>query len=126
MCTLVHLMPPWLYGICLGRSLNSGQNMIGVHGSGVVRARAIIRLVPEARWDPARVLGVQTTPLEENNRFMNDIDARDDPHGFPAVDRQEDNPADLVARRRHKITLTDLQDPEDFSPMPSMPIAQTG
>ena len=85
--------------------------MIGVYGGGVVRARAIIRLIPEARWDPARVLGVQVTSWTENSKFMNDIDEKEDPHELPAVDRQEDGHEELVARRRLKITRKDLQNP---------------
>ena len=57
----------WRYGIFLGRSMNSDQNILGIHGGGVIRARAIIRLIPAARWDAERILGVKVTPLSREH-----------------------------------------------------------
>ena len=37
---------PWRYGVFLGRALGSDQNMIGLPGGDVVRARAMVRRVP--------------------------------------------------------------------------------
>ena len=47
----------WRYGIFLGRSLSSDQMFIGIAGGDVVRAKAIIRLVPSCRWDMHRIMG---------------------------------------------------------------------
>ena len=97
----------WRYGVFLGRSLSSDQNFVGIAGGNVVRARAILRLVPSARWDSARLLGVTTTPLTENSRFMDDIETKDAPHEHPPVDIH--GPIDAPARRRVRITLADLK-----------------
>ena len=64
---------------CLGRPLSSDQNFIGVAGGDVVRARALIRLIPSARWDSERIMGVRTTPLTEHSRFMDTIEEKTSP-----------------------------------------------
>ena len=45
----------WRYGIFLGRALGSDQNYIGVNSGEVVCARAIVRVVPNARWSYERI-----------------------------------------------------------------------
>lgn len=73
-----------------------------------MRSRAILRLAPGARWDAEKIPAIQKTQLQENNRLLDDVEARQDPHEFPAVDRPD--PLQLESqRRRAKITLTDLQ-----------------
>ena len=75
---------PWNYGVFLGRSISSDQNFIGVAGGQVVRIRAMIRLVPSARWDLARLLGVQVPPLQAHSSFLDSIGTHDAPHDFDA------------------------------------------
>ena len=103
-----NLDSPWRYGIFLGQSMNSDQHFIGVSGGDVVRARAILRLIPEARWDAQRVLGVNTTPLTEHSRFFDSIEGKPDPHEYPAADRAEGS-GPATSQRRVKITLSGLQ-----------------
>ena len=103
---------PWNYGVFLGRSISSDQNFIGVAGGQVVRARAMIRLVPSARWDLGRLLGVQVTPLQEHSSFLDSIETHDAPHDFDATNTSDDT---VHSKRRLRITLKDL-DAFGFSP----------
>ena len=103
----------WRYGIFLGRSMSSDQNIIGLQGGDTTRARAMIRLVPEHRWDAARILGVRTTPLTESTRHLDAVEALPEPHDHPVADQQ--GPTDSSTTRRLKITLKDLQE-HGFSP----------
>ena len=57
----------------------SDQNFVGIAGGDVVRARAIVRPVPHARWDVARIMGVKTAPLTEHCRFFDSIEEKDSP-----------------------------------------------
>ena len=99
---------PWRYGVFLGVSMCSDQYFIGTHGGDVVRARAILRLIPDKRWDAERLMAVRTTPLTESTRYFDSLESKTDPHEFPAEDRQPDLGHDPT-RRRVKITLKDLQ-----------------
>ena len=40
----------WGYGMCLGRSLRSDQNFIGLNSGDVICARAMVRVVLNLRW----------------------------------------------------------------------------
>ena len=93
----------------LGRSMSSDQNYVGLLNGNVVRARAIVRLVPEARWISANVLALKTTPMTEHSRLLDNIEHVHDPHAHAAEDVE---PADIPAmppRRRVRITYSDLQ-----------------
>ena len=74
----------WRCGLFRGRSISSGQNVIGLPNGNVIRARAIARLVPEARWRSQLVLGVAVTPLPECPKTFDEIESRDAPHDHPA------------------------------------------
>ena len=83
------------------------RNFNGKAGGDVVRARGIARLVPGARWDPERMLGVTTTPLTQNTRWIDAIEASDSPasHSLKhdaAVDAEQPS-------RRVRIMLQDVQ-----------------
>ena len=56
----------WRYGVFLGRSISSDQNFIGLPNGRVIRARAIVRLVPEARWKKDLLFAVAMTPLQDS------------------------------------------------------------
>ena len=60
----------WRYGIYLGRSMSSDQNVVAVQGSNVGRARAILRLTVGNRWGPNTIRSVQTAQLTESTRHM--------------------------------------------------------
>ena len=79
----------------------------------MIRARAIVRLVKEARWDTQRRLEVSETPLTENSKHMDLIESQPDSHAHPDRDLQGD--PDPPSRRRVKITLQDLKQ-HGFSP----------
>ena len=98
---------PWRYGVFLGRALGSDQNKIGLPNGDVVRARAMVRLVPEARWSSERLFAIKTTPLTEHTRWLDKIEGRDAPHTFNASD-VSDVPASSPLRRL-RITYSDLR-----------------
>ena len=91
-----------------GRALSSDQNGVGLRNGEVVRARAIVRLLPEKRWDSEILLSISTTPLTENNNWLDKLEARADPHTFDSADDGRD-PASSSAQRRARITYKDLQ-----------------
>ena len=96
------------YGIFLGRCLGSDQNFVGLSNGDVVRARAIVRLVPESRWDSAFALRLKTTPLTESTRWLDGIEQTGVPHQHSPLDNGGDG-APSGNLRRVKITLRDLQ-----------------
>ena len=65
---------PWRFRIFLGRSMSSDQNFVGISGGTAVRSRAILQLIPDLRWDAARVIGVRVSPLEEDGLWMDKIE----------------------------------------------------
>ena len=67
----------------------------------------MIRLIPSARWDAERVLGVKITPLQESTKFVDDIETQKDSHDFQEQDREGPNIA--PPKRRVNITFKDLQ-----------------
>ena len=93
----------WRCGVFLGRSISSDQNFIGLPNGNVVRARAIVRLVPEARWRAEFVMKIAVTPLQECPKTFDDIETRDAPHDHPPPDAGSD-----AKKRRVKITYSDL------------------
>ena len=52
----------WKYGVFLGRALASDLNFIALSDGSVTRARAMVRMIPSARWELARINAIQTTP----------------------------------------------------------------
>lgn len=94
------------YGIYLGRSIGSDQNFVWLFNGTVVRARAIVRLVPAARWDWTFAQRLTTTPLTENSSWLDSMGQQERPHQHLPLD-QGDSPAGSF--RRVKITLADLR-----------------
>ena len=87
--------------------MNSDQNFVGVQGGGVVRARALLRLAPEYRWDVQKTLEIGITPLTESSRYMDSLESLDAPHEHPAPDVV--GPDAQPQSRRVKIMLADLR-----------------
>ena len=54
--------------------MSSDQSFVAPANGEIVRARALIRLIPSARWDAHRVMGVKNTPLTENSNIVDEID----------------------------------------------------
>lgn len=98
---------PWRYGICLGRSLGSDQNFIGLPSGDVVRARAMVRLTVEARWDAQRLLAIKMTPLNEHTRWLDKLEAREAPHSFDAA--VTDSDTSQAPWRTVRIAFADLK-----------------
>ena len=73
---------PWRYGLVLGKPVHSDQSCVDDAGGGVVRARAIVRLVANVCWDASRVLCVQTYQLTENARNVDKLTSKHGPHCF--------------------------------------------
>ena len=100
----------WRYGVFLGRSLSSDQNIIALSDGSTTRARAMVRVVPSNRWDAARIQGICATPLQEHKTVeaLDSIEAEMSPHDH-APSEQPEGDADAVrARRRLKIQLSDI------------------
>ena len=95
----------WRHGVFLGRSASSDQNYVGLLNGSVVRARAIVRLIPEARWDARKVLAVTTDPMTENTHMM---DALENTKDTVVEDVEPGEPGDEPQRKRVRITLQDL------------------
>ena len=53
----------WRCGICLGRSLSSDQNYIGLSSGVVICARAIVSVAPGMRWSHEAISKINVTPL---------------------------------------------------------------
>ena len=86
----------------------SDQNFVGLANGAVVRARAIVRLVPEARWPSSKILSSTTTPMTERTRMMDNIETMHDPHAHSPSDREPGEPTEGPPKRRVRITLNDL------------------
>ena len=97
---------PWRYGVFLGRVLGSDQDFVGMRSGDVVRARALVRLVPAARWDSDMLLAITTTPLTEHNRWLDSIEADGKPHEHSALDDGEGHATPPT--RKVRITLRDV------------------
>ena len=96
----------WRCGCFAGRSLSSGQNLITLSDGSVARARSIVRLVPDARWDPDWIMNTNATPLTESTQMLDSIEGISNPHEHYIVDTTES--ADPPGRTRVKITLAYL------------------
>ena len=59
-----NLEPRWLNESFMGRALNGDQNFVAMADGSVVRARAMVRVVPSVRWDVRRLLAVSGTPTD--------------------------------------------------------------
>ena len=97
----------WRYGVFLGRSAYSDQKCIGLEHGSVVRAKAITRVIPQVRWILERLLGVTTTPLNENQSMYDGIETTDAPHDH--IDEPNTPQDEQSTSRRVPIHLKDLQ-----------------
>ena len=95
----------WRYGVFLGRSMSSDQNFVGLNNGDVVCARAIVRLIPEIRWDADRIGIVRITPFEFKTKAQDTIEEDPDPHAHP---EPKPDDADPRTMRRVKIYDKDL------------------
>ena len=99
------------YGVFLVRAFERHQKHFGPADGIVVRARAIVRLIPSARWDTQRLLAIATTPLTENCRRLDLLEQHEHPHAHHPADEAEDvDVPESSGPRRVKITLKDLRD----------------
>ena len=97
----------WRYGFFIGRSINSDQNFVATLSGDVVRARAIIRVVPSVRWDADAISQLHVTPTREQTDFQDLIEQSHQPHLREQDARAED---DAELRRRLKIYDQDVLD----------------
>ena len=96
----------WRYGVFIGRSMNSDQNFVSLQDGYVVKARAIVRVIPEVRWDAQRIQNITMTPLDERARSgtLDAIEEAEEPHAHAedisvpsaSVSRVKIMPKDLV------------------------------
>ena len=98
----------WKYGIFLGRSLSSDQNILALSDGTITRARAMTRIISSMRWDPDRRLRLTTTPCNERLNVLDSIEAEENPHDHPSTEQPNDDPDPNRAKRRLKIDLADL------------------
>ena len=94
----------------LGRSISSDQSFIGLPNGNVTRARAIVRLVPEARWKSELALAVTMTPFNESPHYLDKLEDGESPH-----EHAEPEVGSESRRRRVRIMLSDLKK-HGFSP----------
>ena len=103
------LEPRWRNGVFLGRAWNSDQNYVGLLDGTVVRARALVRVLPSLRWDAERITKVSGTPLSMNVLNFDGIESHHDPHRGPPGHRHDGPDADTdQTTRRVQILLRDL------------------
>ena len=95
----------WRYGVFLGRSMSSDQNFVGLNNGDVVCARAIVRMIPETRWDADRIGAIRITPFDFKTKAQDIIEADPDPHAHP---EPKSSDADPTSKRRVKIYDQDL------------------
>ena len=102
----------WKYGVFLGKSMNSDQNFIGMQDGSVTTSRAMVRLIPSARWSIKWVEPLVATPSNPKGRkdTYDHIEEGLEPHQMadaPAMEEQHNS--DVRAPPRLKIMLPDLQ-----------------
>ena len=73
----------WRYGTFLGRSLSSDQNFMATNTGDVLCARAIVRVVPNIRWDSDRVSQIRMSPMDFRMNTMDRIEEETDPQTHP-------------------------------------------
>lgn len=70
----------WRYAIFVGRSYSSDQNNLIAHDGSTVRARAMVRVVPQTRWDKNKLLRTTQTPLSERTLHESLIEEHPEQH----------------------------------------------
>ena len=90
----------WRYGTFLGRALGSDQNYIGLKSGEVVCARAIVRVVPNARWSSDRISRITTSPMSFKAGTLDRIEESADPQSHPDPVDGEQNESRQTRRVR--------------------------
>ena len=97
-------------GVFLGCACGSDQNYVGRPDGTVVRARALVRVVPSKRWQPVRLARITNTPSTESTASIDQIEEGEAPHAAEPSPQDEpmsrDEPLGL---RRVKITLANVK-----------------
>ena len=86
--------------------MNSDQNFVGLPDGSIVTARALVRLVPQRRWNKDLVAAITAVPMDHKTRGMDVVDIEQGPSDAEGVGAQEEQHEQ--ARRRLKITDKDL------------------
>ena len=84
------LDPRWRNGLLLGRSWNTDQNYIALLDGSIVRARAMVRVIPDIRWDSHRAKRVTGKLFSLHDTSIDQIEESLDPHR--GVERRADGP----------------------------------
>ena len=101
----------WNFGIFLGRSYVTDQNIIGLKYGTVTRARSIARTTPDKQWQKDRILRMASTPTNEHAEQLDSIESEDAPHAPPVLVEENEEEDEKLARelRRLRITQQDLK-----------------
>ena len=68
----------WRYGVFIGRSIHSDHNFVSLQDGSVVRARAIVKLSTEVRWDAQKVQNITMTPPIGDRARSGTLDATEE------------------------------------------------
>ena len=98
----------WRYGVFLGRSPYSVQNVVGLKDGTIVRANATSRVIPDIKWNSERLLNIKVTPLDETHLAFDEIEQSENPHDHIEEPNTHDVSAGAPARRV-PIHLKDLE-----------------
>ena len=82
--------PRWRNELFLRRSGDTDQNYIALLDGSIVRARAMVRVIPEIRWDTHRAKRVAGTLFSLHDTSIDQIEESSDPHR--GVERRADGP----------------------------------
>ena len=85
--------------------MSSDQNFVGLANGDVVCARAIVRLIPETRWDADKIGSIRITPFDFRTKTQDTIEEDPDPHAHPEPKSSDAEPRPT---RRLKIYDKDL------------------
>ena len=106
---LRHKMDPrWRKGVFLGRPWNGDQNFVGIANGQIVRARALVRHVPDKRWNPNRLSKICVTPNTERPGNHDDLETLDAPHGNLDAREFADTDADHLLSRPSSPKMTKI------------------
>ena len=108
----------WRYGLFLGRATDSDQNTIALKNGNIVRARAMIRVVEDARWSMDRINAIQMSPTQEraHGSRLDDIEI----HQLPHDPHHEQLPLDSAQHDPRRVLITQ-QDITKYGPSPGCP-----
>ena len=76
----------WRYGVFVGRSLSSDQNVLALSDGSVTRARAMARVIPSMRWSAERIMKISATPFNEKQQGLDSIEGEESPHEHAAAE----------------------------------------